>query len=114
MSALVETEDTVGTDVVKVQELTPDFGRPAAGSKGVVVSAPETPNTIPEAAVGVAPRFTVIVSGPTVEAAIPYHSTCVVSWAPEQETKEPLAEPCHAILPWESEIDDTVTDVPDL
>ena len=74
MSAAVVTPDTVGEEFALLQELTAVAGSPAAGSKGVVVSAPETPNEIPEAAVGVVDRLIVIVSAVSVVAAFPYHS----------------------------------------
>ncbi len=73
MSASVEIPPTVGAEAVVVHEFAA-FGRLAAGSNGVVVSAPETPKEIPEAESGVVERCTVIVSEVTVEAAIPYHS----------------------------------------
>jgi len=75
--AAVETPETVGAAAVAVQVLTPVFGRPAAGSNGVVVSAPDIPNSIPEAAVGVADRVTVTVSAVIAVAAVPYHSVLV-------------------------------------
>src|SRR6266849_2162429 len=108
LSATVETPETVGTAAVAVHALTPVFGSPAVGSKGVVVSAPDIPNAIPDAAVGVADIITVTVSAVSAVAAVPYHSMLVDRWVPEQDVKELRAEPCHVTLPSVSDTELTV------
>ncbi len=79
VSPIVDTPGTEGVAAVPLQALTAVDGSPDAGSKGVVVSAPETPKAMPEAEVGVADRVTVIVSDERAVAAIPYHSMLVDS-----------------------------------
>jgi hypothetical protein len=79
LSATVETDETVGAAPAAVHVLTAVFGSPEAGSNGVVVSAPETPNAIAEAAVGAEESATVITSEDTAVAATPYHSMWVAS-----------------------------------
>jgi hypothetical protein len=79
VSEVVATPVIVGVDAVPVQELIPVLGGVELGSKGVTVSAPETPKAIPEADVGVEPRVTAIESPVTAVAATPYHSVFVVS-----------------------------------
>lgn len=75
VSAAVVTPDTVGEEFELLQELTAVAGSPAAGSNGVVLSAPLTPKDIPEADVGVVDRLIVMVSAVSAVAAFPYHST---------------------------------------
>jgi len=75
VSAVVDTPDSVGVELLLLQGLVPAAGSPAVGSNGVVVSAPLTPKDIAEADVGVVDRLIVIVSAVSVAAAFPYHST---------------------------------------
>jgi hypothetical protein len=113
VSAAVETPVTVGAAAVAVQVLRAVAGSPAAGSNGVVVSAPDTPKAMPEAAVGVPERWTVTVSLVRVVAAVPYHSIIVDCWVPEHEVRVLRADPCQVMLPAESDMDETVTVAPE-
>jgi hypothetical protein len=74
VSATVFSPETVGMEFVPVQPLAALVGGPAAGSKGDVVSTPDTPNAIPEAAVGAPDRVTVTVSADIADVVVPYHS----------------------------------------
>jgi hypothetical protein len=79
VSAIVETVETVGAVLPPLQAATAVLGNPAAESNGVVVSALDTPNAIPDADVGVPDRLTVITSAAMVPVVLPYHSVWVDS-----------------------------------
>ena len=114
MSAVIETPLTDGVVLPPLQADTAVFGNPDAGSKGVVVSALETPKPIPDAEVGVPERLTVTVSAVSVPVALPYHSMCVVSWVPVHDTKDCRAVPCHVTPLRVSVIEETVIEAPEM
>lgn len=79
LGLFVEIPETLGAADVEVQLEEAVFGTLELVSKGEPVFAPVTPNSSPDAAVGVPPRWIVNTSEVIVPVVMPYHSVCVVS-----------------------------------